>query len=68
MCNLVSTKYVVLPISPIPQQYDNCKMSLALINQQHNVPKIERHSSDMFEEQSPIKDDTLLNDGVKKKI
>jgi mRNA-degrading endonuclease RelE of RelBE toxin-antitoxin system len=59
----------VLPINPIVQQYDSCKLSLSLINQQYNVPKFEK----TFEEQepmlqSPVKEDNMINDSVRKKI
>jgi mRNA-degrading endonuclease RelE of RelBE toxin-antitoxin system len=51
------------------QQYDSCKLSLSLINQQYNVPKFEK----TFEEQepmlqSPVKEDNMINDSVRKKI
>lgn len=59
----------MLPINPIVQQYDSCKLSLSLINQQYNVPKFEK----TFEEQepmlqSPVKEDNMINDSVRKKI
>jgi len=56
--SLVSYRHIVLPITPIVQHYDGCKLSLSLINQQHNVPKKEK-SADLNEEslveRSPVR-------------
>lgn len=66
--NLVSNRHIVLPITPIVQQYDSCKLSLSLINQQHNVPKREKEPENEETDRSPVREEALLNDSVKKKL
>lgn len=69
--SLVSNRHIVLPITPIVQQYDGCKLSLSLINQQHNIPKREK-SVDLNEEapveRSPVREDSMINDSIRKKL